>query len=232
MKQTQTEEQLSTAFEAAILSGDLGYPYPAFTHVSKELHCKQGRPDFVASPIETVIIPESLGLEVAKALSTPSIAKILSLLKVASPRSSDYIVRASGLSVPVVRRAISSLESLKLIQKINGSAYILSPESPSLEYEFWAFEVKVENWRRALFQALQCRAFAHYVAVVYSKRWAHRIEQHIDKFKAFKVGVIIVDGEVGDIRFALRPAKRPPASRFHYLYALGKFLYAQYCYSP
>ena len=180
MKERLTEEQLSAVFEAIITNGGLCSPYPRFAHVLREMDCQQGRPDFVASPTKATIIPRSLRVSLASALATPSTARTLSLLKPVAPRSVDYILRASGLSLPVVRRSISALESLNLVSRYGQSGYVLSPEFPEMRWEFWAFEVKVDNWRRVLYQALQCKAFAHRVIVVISEDWAHRLERHIE----------------------------------------------------
>ena len=219
-----TEEQLSTAFEGALSNGAWTRYYPPFAHVLREVDCHQGRPDFVASPTTVIDTPRDCRAQLAPALATPSLVRILSLLKRSAPRTDDYLRRASGLSVPVLRRSISALESLGVVARSSQSGYVLASAFPETKWELWAFEVKVDHWQRALFQALQYRAFAHWVAVVISERWAHRVERQIERFRALNIGIIALDPQSGAIRSVLRPRKHPPASRFHYLYALGKFL--------
>lgn len=219
-----TEEQLTAAFEGALSNGEWTRYYPPFAHVLREVDCHQGRPDFVASPTTVIDIPRDYRAQLASALATPSLARTLSLLKRSAPRTNDYLRRASGLSVPVLRRSISTLGSLGFVARSGQSGYVLAPAFPDTKWELWAFELKVDHWQRALFQALQYRAFAHYVAVVISERWAHRVERQIDRFRTLNVGIIALDSDSGAIRSVLRPRKRSPASRFHHLYALGKFL--------
>lgn len=224
MNANVTEEQVSAAFEAALSNGAWARHYPSFRRVLREVDCQQGRPDFVASPARATTISKARRAQLASALATPSGARILSLLKPAAPRAENYLVRASGLSQPVVRRTISTLESLNAVLPAGRTAYVQSPGFLDLEWELWAFEVKVDHWQRALYQALQYGAFAHRVAVVVPERWAHRFQRQIQRFRTLKVGIIALDLHSGLIRPVLRPTKRVPASRFHYLYALGKFL--------
>jgi hypothetical protein len=136
----------------------------------------------------------------------------------------DYLYRASGLSSAVLRRAIRDLENARLLIHTNSEAVLLSPNFPHIDWELWAFEIKLEHWQRALYQALQYRAFANRVAVVLPERWAHRVEAQADRFRRLNVGVIAIDEDDTSIRFIVRPRKAPPASRFHHLYALGRFL--------
>jgi len=227
MKKRIMEEHLSAFFEDAVLDGKLGTPHFPVGHVQRELECRQGIPDFVISSANFAKIPEASRGPIASALATPSRALILSLLKPVSYRTEDYILRSSGLSLPVIRRSISELESLSLLVKSNRAGYVLSSLFPDIHSELWAFEVKVDKWRRALYQALQYKAFAHRVSVVIAERWVHLIERNVHQFRTLKVGVIALNEKSGNIRYIIRPVKRQPASRFHYLFALGKILNAQ-----
>jgi len=224
MREKLREQELSRLFELSIGNGAWAAQYPEFAHVVKEMDCQQGRPDFVASPVGPTAISATNISDLVSALSPPSSARVLSLLKPASYRTEAYILRNVGLSKQVVRRAILRLERLNLVKRSVNSAYALSPSFPELKWELWAFEIKVDHWKRALYQALQYKAFAHRVAVVIAERWVHRAERHIDRFKLFKVGLIAIDAKTGGLRCIHPPQKAGPASRHHYLYALGRFL--------
>jgi hypothetical protein len=209
MKQTQSEEQLAVAFEEVITNGAWASYYSPFTRMLREVACLQGRPDFVGLHAGATNISMDQTDQLAAVLKVPSTTRILSLLHYAAPRTEKYLLRASGFSLPVVRRL----------------TYVLSSSFPKIQWELWAFEIKVDHWQRALYQALQYRAFAHRVTVVLPERWVHRAEHNINRFSLLNVGVIALDVDKKAIRFINRPKKRSPASRFHNLFALGKFLH-------
>lgn len=219
-----TEEVMAEVFEAALRNGEWAKHYPPVAHVVREVDCQQGRPDFIASPVKTTLIRKDRRESLVEALATPSSARVLSLLKRSAARTESYLRRASGLSAPVIGRSLSALLDLNLIGRSGESGYVLSSAFPGAKWELWAFEVKVDYWQRALYQALQYRAFAHRVFVVISERWAHRLESRLDRFRSLNVGVIALEESTGALRPILRARKGTPASQFHHLYALGKFL--------
>lgn len=219
-----SEEELSAVFEKALQNGSWARHYPPIKHFARELTCQQGRPDFVASPVRIGLLGKAKRERLAQALYNPSTARMLSLAKWKSPRTEDYFLKASGFSLPVVRRSLAALEDWRYLEQTKTGSFILTPNFPALRWELWAFELKLGHWQRALYQALQYRAFAHRVAIVVPERWAHRVEAQVDRFRKLKVGVIVLDEQNSTMRFIVRPAKGQPASRFHHLYALGRFI--------
>jgi predicted transcriptional regulator len=219
-----SEERLARAFELSLRNGVARAPFMPLHSIAKEIRCLQGRPDFVASPTRSRIMPASFCANLASGLSSPSQAKILALLNPVAPRTERYLESGTGLSRSVIHRSIATLTSLGLIRHRGRSSYVLSHALRKSELELWAFEVKVDHWRRALYQALQYQAFAHRSIVVISERWAHRLELHSGRFRMSKVGVISLDPDSGKMRVIVQATKHRPASRFHYLYALGSFL--------
>lgn len=224
MKGNLTEEYLSSTFETVVGSDDWVSHFGLFGFILKEVDCHQGRPDYVASTRKLPTMSETQRKVLGGVLSAPSTARVISLLKAAAPRTAEYLVRASGFSAPVVRRSLATLLSLDLVERTGSAGYVLSSGFPTLDWELWAFEVKLEHWQRALFQALQYRAFAHRSVVVISEHSAHRLERYTERFRTLNVGVIAMDAYSGTFRLIVKPKKRSPASRFHHLYALGKVL--------
>ena len=219
-----TEELLSGAFESVLGNGAWAKHYPRFARLVPELECQQGRPDFVASTTTAMVMPRSQRQRLSEGLASPAAARVLPLAKPASPRTEEYLVRESGLSEPVARRSLRTLCSLGLLQTTAHSTYILEPNLSTDRWELWAFELKLHDWRRGLYQALQYRAFAHRAVVVVSENWAHRAVAQKDTFRRLKVGLMALDVDSGSLRLIVRPPKDTPSSRFHHLYALGQFL--------
>ena len=224
MRNGLSEKRLSSVFEACIRDKVLSGRYPMFDRIRKEMPCQQGIPDIVAASAPPVQHQGGLAESFSSALSRPSSALLLSLLKPASPRSEAYLRQVTKLSPSTFRKAISDLREAALLETTEAGTYIQSPRVSELQIDLWAFEVKVEDWQRAFYQALQYQAFAHRVVVVYPERWIHRIEKNVNRFRKLSIGVLAVDDENESCRIVITPRKNRPRSRRHYLYALGRFL--------
>jgi len=124
----------------------------------------------------------------------------------------------------LVRKSLRQLEELGLARGNDAHEYALSPTLAHIDWELWAFELKLHDWKRALYQALQYQAFAHFSVVVIAEQWAHRAERQVDAFRSFNIGIIALEADTRHMRIILHPQKSTPRSRFHYYYALGKFL--------
>lgn len=218
-----SEKVFSKQFESAVANGAWAAHYDRFSRVVPEVECQQGRPDFVASQTPVGLLPRSLRLRYASVLSKPSAARVMALLKPSSPRGAEYLRRATGLSVSIIDRSLGELESARLIERA-GTGYVVAPRFATTRWELWAFEVKLADWRRALFQGLQYRSFADRVIIVMPERWAHRAERHSELFKRLKIGLLAVDEGSSAIRVIVPPRKTRPGSRFHHLNAVGRFL--------
>ena len=223
MKAALTEAMLTSSFEYVIDEVPIATSYPSFSHFTREMDCQQGRLDLVASANKPDALPIASAL-LAEALSTRSLAHVVSLLHAEVPRHRDDIINDSILSAPIVRKALRRLEEFELAYQSECNVYYLSTAFPTIEWELWAFEVKLSNWKRALYQALQYQAFAHFSVVVVAEQWAHRIEKHIDAFKVFGVGIFALRNDTKALRPILLPKRQNPRSRFHHYYALGTFL--------
>lgn len=195
--------------------------FPRFNIVLKEVMCKQGIPDFIAT---TGTMPQKQYLKIMRNIfrnSTESSARILSVLKYAAPRTENYIIRTSGLSQKTVRRILNKFTHASIVLK-KHNAYILSSKWNLGSMEFWAFELKLNDWKRALFQALQYKAFADRVIIVFPKNKETVLRQNIEKFKMLKVGVMVFDLETKKSKILLKPLKSGPLSRDHRFFAFSK----------
>lgn len=67
----------------------------------------------------------------------------------------------------------------------------LSKASESIQV--WAFELKLKNWKRALYQAFRCKSFADWVFVVLPSEKRSLASKNVDLFRSFNVGLWIFD---------------------------------------
>ncbi len=150
-----TEEQLSATFAALVTSQVWCAHLPFFIHVVPEMAAIQGIPDFVASSSNLAHIDPVMRTRLGQALAQPAVARVAAGLTQRAVHQEESLLRWTGYSRPVVRKALSVLRELELVEEGDGPTYALSPGFPETFFDMWAFEIKVSDWRRALFQALQ-----------------------------------------------------------------------------
>ena len=219
-----SERDMADAFEI-LLRKHAGFAgLPEFSSTFREVACRQGIADFVAASGPCLEAAEFQQMvDGARSAGTGWLAA-LSLLRRAAPRSISYLVRQSGLARRTVCRALARLARAGLVLRTPSGSYLLAPAWCPPPVEIWAFELKVNDWRRALFQALQCRAFANYVVAVFPSQRRKLAQRHIDKFKRLNVGVMLLDVEAMEAEILSRPSKNGPSSRLHYLHAFTQLV--------
>lgn len=219
-KQFVTESVMADAFGECLRSGVFA-SFPSFDSVYREVVCQQGIADFITTVNIRSQAPNIDKIDSLQRASETSI-RILSLLKRASPRSMEHLIKKSGLTDQTVMRALSHLMADGMITKTDSGNYLLSNAWYMHPVQLWAFELKLTDWRRALFQALQCKAFATCVVTVFPMERRKLLELHLDKFRTMRVGVMLFDTYTHDYHVLLRPLKSRPASHMHYLYAFSQ----------
>jgi hypothetical protein len=222
----ENEEEMSVAFSGMISRGGSISCFPPFAHVIPEMALIQGIADFVACPDDLTGLDYMLLEKLVKSLTMPSRARVLSLLKRRAVRTEGYLLRYSGYSLPVLRRTLDALKQQDVVEEPSFNRYVLSESFPETLLDLWAFEIKVERWQRALFQALQYKSFATHVVVVLSHRHIHRTERHFATFDRFGIGLLSLDLNAGSIQVMVRPRRAEPSSLYQRLCAMGRFLQA------
>lgn len=226
MSNMNKEYQLADVFEGMMRSSDV--LRISFSGIHREIACQQGRADIVAT-IGGSDQAVSKHLErVGRALSTPSRSKVLSLLKERAGRTESYLLARSGLSRRTLTCALAELSDLDLIRKCSPTCFVRTNELTAATRELWAFEVKISNWQRAVYQALQYRAFSHYSIVVMDKQWVHRAEKNLKLFRTLNIGLVSFDMIDQQMRVVHFPVRSKPASDFHYYFALGRVLCSEH----
>lgn len=211
-----TELEMANAFECA-LKASLVKGIPNFDILYREVSCQQGIPDFVGLSSSILI----QNYDFSNLTATESCSIILSLLKRNSGRRKEYIKEKTALSDATLNRALKELRSNGLIVERNN-LYFLSINESSQQNSIWAFELKLSNWKRALFQALQYKAFANYVAVVLPYEKEHILRKNLSAFITLNVGVFLFDPKTLKSKWLCRPKKESSISKWQTLFLLGK----------
>lgn len=216
-----SESILATSFEKCLRNGCFK-EFPKFRVVAREIACRQGIADFIT------IAGRGLQQEHFEKInrvfngSTESYVRVFSLLKPSLARREKYITEKSGLSLKTVRIMLKQLKEKQAAVELKKGLFVLSHKWRMKSMELWAFELKISNRKRAIFQSLQYKAFADRVIIVFPMEKEKLLEKSIEQFKKFKVGVMLFDAVKNNYRILLPPIKSKPSSRAHRLFAFSK----------
>ncbi len=223
-----TERLLARTFASAIASPVARVQRRRVRHVVPELDSWRGVADFVATPTEIATYP-GYAIEGLKAgITTSSVALVGSRLESNREHTGADLAESTGLSESGVRRCISDLRSAGIVEKVSDDSYVIAPPFadfvPNPGIELWAYELKLEDWVQAFYQALRYKAFAHRVWVVVPEDFVHRAERQNRRLLRFRVGLLAVDAKRRKVRTVIAAPEGAPASRADHLFATSSFL--------
>ena len=206
-----SEFEMGIAFAQTLQSGNIPFLRQPQA-VYKEILSVQGIPDFV-------ILNDKRGLPdlvPANLSHLGSISRVLANLKPKAGRSRLYLYRKTGLSIFTLNMALRVLLRNNLIAHRDKKFYV-NPEF-SFERTIWAFELKLEDWKRALFQAMQYRAFANYSVTVFPMEKENLLKANLPMFVGLDIGVLLFDRENQKAKWLFRPKKQAPISKWQAIY--------------
>lgn len=216
-----TEMEMANKFEILLNNKDGIEQFPYFNAVFRELNCKQGIPDFITISGESTEVFQN-NIYSSDIASLDSSSLIISILKPKSPRTLKYITERTSLSDVTVKRVLKELITNDVVKENDKGAFILNPIWQLPKVELWAFELKLKDWKRALFQCLQYKAFANRVMLVMPEDKENIILKNIETLRNYQIGVMLFNAENLTYRLLLKPAKVNPSSKNHNIYAVGK----------
>jgi hypothetical protein len=184
----------------------------------KELDCWQGRADLVHVNIRN---NQDIKVEKAFKMANLSNAQILSLLHHNSSRTFSYIKNRLGITEATIKRSIRDLINSGVITTNDSGNFLLHKEFNIPDIVFTAYEAKLHNWKRALYQAIQYYGFAQYSWVVMPEKFIRPALSNINSFEANGIGLIGVD-DSGYYKIYLKAKKNRPSKKAFHLVGIGK----------
>ncbi|USG65132.1 hypothetical protein NDK47_23910 [Brevibacillus ruminantium] len=207
------ESILIDSFES-YLSQRSSKRYPV---IIREMDCWQGRADVVAAYFND---GWTLPVGAENIMSRLGPAQLLAVLYPKRKQKYPDIVSLSGLSESTVRRVLKELLEIGLIQKYESESYTLHPSVVLPNVTFHAYEGKLHNWKRALYQAINYLGFAQYSSIVMPERYVKAALDNIEHFKINGIGIISVTNQ--KYKVYLKPRKNRPRKRAFHLVGIGK----------
>ena len=179
-----SEEQMGTAFHYYMKHGQL-HKIGQYFHIYYEFAALQGVADFiVVHRDEFSLRPSSILCK----LHTDSM--VYSLLKKKAGRSKVYLYEHVMAEKKSCNAAISELENAGIIFEKEGLYYqsdMIDNDSTTI----WAFELKLSDWKRAIFQCLQYKAYANYSIAVFPDNKAKVLNENLHYFQDLNIGILL-----------------------------------------
>jgi len=212
-----SEAVMADAFQK-LLRSSKGLPgIGAFESVYREINCRQGRPDFIAlrrkNTSSRVCFPSSIGLVGAS---------IMSLLKPRAPRTFNFLKTHSEFSPNSIKKSLRLLLSSGHVEQTVTESYILGAIAKEIAFDIWAFELKLDNPKRAIFQAQQYRSFAEQSIIVVPPGQEKNYERYKNTMKRWGIGLVTFDPITRHFAITKRTRKAPAFSKLHQIYALSQ----------
>lgn len=186
----------------------------------REFDCWQGRADLVSAKVNGDF---SLSLKQVEILTNLTNAQVLSLLHYKSPRTFKFIKNRLALTDQTIKKAIRNLINNEMVEVTAKGNFLLNSNFILPKVEFNAYEVKLQNWKRALYQSTQYFGFSHYSWVIMPERYIKPALKNGVFFEANGVGLIGIDPN-GTKTIYIRASKNQPRKKAFYLVGVGKVM--------
>lgn len=189
----------------------------------REVDTKRGLVDIICAFFLDKKMDRSKNLILEKALSDITKVRIISRLSKSTGYDENYLHRVTGLGKSTIKKHTIELIEFGLIDKISNGSMKLSKLFSPPKITLWAFEVKLNNWKRAFYQAVHYRGCAHYVAIVMPFENLMSLPEKIKSLRQMNIGLISIN-QKGKVEVLHKPKRGKPLSKVSYYHCLGAIL--------
>jgi hypothetical protein len=204
---------MGRSFKATMAKGD--DPLEQFDRIEPEVDFSQGRPDFVGvitGKRSQTTLPR---LFARTKVPRSHIARILTVIQRDESIRVLDLAQAAAVTVPRTRSIIKPLERIGAVCTDASDTLRVVDLNLISKPDLWAFELKLDDWKRCLFQTLVCRSYASRVTAVFPAAKAKHIEQVAPTFAQHGIGVMLFDAQSRRLRPVVNTAARKPMSAYH-----------------
>lgn len=198
---------------------------PEFNNILREIPCKQGIADFICYNDTPFLKKHSEQIFKLNQKIGKIFIPILSALLIREKQSLELLVNNTGYDKKRLKKVLSLLKSEKIVKETLKKEYSLYASWKNFDVKLWAFELKLKNWKRALYQATQYQAFTDQVYTVFPMQQKELLLKKINYFKSLKVGCIVQDCNDKKIEILYQPASQNKTlCNTPYLYTLTEVI--------
>jgi len=189
--------------------------------LAHESTCSEGRADIVWGRFEPGQSPTQFRKHSAL-LRNPTASRLLAALRQRTAQSEGDLIERLGVTLPVFRKWLRALLEAGFIVETSDHRFRTISSRVFPIVEICSFELKLKDWRRALYQATRYRSFSHRVFVVMPSERANVAFRYQDSFRKANIG-LVSHNATGDTKVLIRPVKRQPNAEYRTIMALGMF---------
>lgn len=188
--------------------------------VLQEVDGLHGRVDVMAA---SVSVGSSFAPELARLMRRPCVARIVLALHAKQPKTAARLAQDVDMTVGTVTRWLGGMLHAQLVAAVGTGGFVLGPAYRIPRAEIWSFELKLRDWRRALYQATRYRAFSQRSFVVMPSDQDGPARRQKDRFRLAGVGLASFD-PVRGIRVHVSPRRITPRSSYLHTLAAAEAL--------
>ncbi len=211
--ETLTEARMGRRFRAVLKAGDK--PLEAFDRVAAEVDFSQGRPDFIGVKGAKQAKRTLPGIYAGIRIPVSHIARVLTVLERDQTIALADLAQAAAVTLPRTRRIIHPLERIGAVCADAENTLRVVDLGRIERPDLWAFELKLDDWKRCLFQTLVCRSYAPRVTAVFPATKAKHITQVAETFAQHGVGVMLFDMDTDKLKPVVPTKQGKPMSAYH-----------------
>ena len=193
---------------------------PYFENVLREIPCKEGIADFICYKQTSFLRKNSSIICEINKLVGKSFIPVISVLMRNDNQTIESISLLSGYNTKRLKKIIDVLLDFNVLKENKLHQYSLYANWKTFDVDLWAFELKLKNWKRALYQATQYKAFSSNVYTIFPSYKKDLLEKNIHYFKNLNIGCILIDSDTNDLTVLNYPQKEELVIGSQYLYAL------------
>lgn len=191
----------------------------------REIESFQGIPDYIGVNIRDVGECKSFLNNVTEE-NWYTVSRILSILSKQKGHTVSFIAKKTGISENSLIRDLCILQNRNILEQDRYGNYRLVENFVIPKLSIFSFELKLENWKRALFQAIRYKTFSEFSYVVMPKEKIALLKKNIDFFKQSNIGIAVYDERKDTLETIYRATKNKNISKSHLYYMSGKILFA------
>lgn len=195
-----------------------------FDFFFEEVETFQGIPDFIGVKCSQLFIENDFKEKISMNRWI-NLFKILIILNEKNFHSTQYIASKSGISLNTINKEILYLEKNEYLEKNKYGSYKLKKKILFPNTIIFSFELKLDDWKRALFQALRYKFFSDYTYILMPKRKEKILKSNLKIFKENNIGILLYDEAKNDIQFLLKARKNVNLSKMHKIDMIGRLMY-------
>lgn len=194
------------------------------TYISDEFDARFGNVDIVKVKYKNKI---PLTINQAHILSNIAVARIVGYLHKKSTRTLSYLTKNSGYTEEYVISILSKLKSANIINEPNEHRYIINKQFEFPKLVFSSYEAKLNNWQKALSQAIKNQAFSSESYVVMPEKIAKKLALTKNNyFLSYNIGLIAVNNK--KYKILIKPKmKKNNFSQASLISSIAKYLILQ-----